>query len=585
MKQHPTINSLRLNLNSVGRGGSSGDDESSSSSSESIVEDDEKSGRKTERCRRTEKKGRTVRQNSNRKRPLLIRAKSSEDLQEHYKEVLTKVSEASNEKTKKPVIKKLNLKFIEDIRIAEEAKSKLVDNRNTEEAQREAKAKLVDNRNTEEVQSNVIHEPEPAETIQKPKEERRSSVILSILKAKKEEFEERGAPPLSPRRTALISPRKFGYTVTVTEPEEPQHNSRVNYCKTILKKDSGPIEIPKLDDNLLQRTTIDKVKTKILARINVVLEILEKEQDYLRNMCMLILTFKNPMTDLQNKIGITEEQIQIAFGNLEQIIFIHQSLLQKLLARFENWNDKQTIGDIYLHWLEQVSLPYKTYAINYHDCLLVWEDIKDKPGVKNFLENTYANIKTSAGQLDVGAFLIKPIQRITRDYNMLFERLLHYTYEEHSDYNYIKRLIGNLKEITIEINSATRDPSDLKYFAHQEEVYSPRSVGGYIYKKGANVRNWKYRFMKLEIDTKELVYYKTDNRKEKKGSIPLYLITGVKPAIYRDKSGTERKNLFIIVTQDRTFFIQPHNQEQRVRWIDAIEYYREHHENIPISPR
>jgi len=144
----------------------------------------------------------------------------------------------------------------------------------------------------------------------------------------------------------------------------------------------------------------------------------------------------------------------------------------------------------------------------------------------------------------------------------------------------------SLKVITMEINSATHDPADLKYFAQtgQEEVYSPRSTGGYIYKKGANVRNWKYRFMKIELDTKELVYYKADNKKEKKGCIPLSSILDVKPATYKDKGGTERNNLFIIVTTDRTFFIQPHNQVQRLRWIEAIDFYRrESSENTPAT--
>jgi len=290
---------------------------------------------------------------------------------------------------------------------------------------------------------------------------------------------------------------------------------------------------------------------------------------------LLLLTFKRPMLELQSKLNLTEEQVHIAYGNIEDIIPLHQELLDGLIAKFEQWSDNQLLGDIFIQWLRAVIEPYKVYAINYHDCLIVWEDIRDKPGVKNFLETTYAKTTTSAGQLDIGAFLIKPIQRITRDYTMIFERLVKYTPESHPDHPLLVQVMEELKHITTEVNSATHDPADLKYFGPgQEEVYSPRSIGGFIYKKGANVRNWKYRFMKIELETKELVYYKAENKKEKKGSIPLSVIRDVKPAIYRDKGGTERKNLFIIVTTDRTFFIQPHNQVQRLRWIEAIDFYR-----------
>uniref|UniRef100_A0A6B2KYZ7 DH domain-containing protein n=1 Tax=Arcella intermedia TaxID=1963864 RepID=A0A6B2KYZ7_9EUKA len=390
---------------------------------------------------------------------------------------------------------------------------------------------------------------------------------------------------------------KFQLEVMEAVPDETR--SRINYRESVLfnpnpkaqptnmdllpeniRKQMAAIEKrkqavpPPLDAPVLQRNVIDKLKSKIFNRLNVAFELLDKEQDYLRYLCVLLHTFKKPMFDVKEKLNITEEQVHIAFGNLEALIPLHHELLDALLLKFENWSDTQTLGDVFSDWLVFVTDPYKIYAINYHDCLTVWEDIRDKPGVKHFLESTYAKTTTSAGQLDIGAFLIKPIQRITRDYTMIFERLEKYTPPTHPDAKMLGKVMQQLKFITTEVNGATRDPQDLKYFGSTEEVYSPRSMGGYIYKKGANVRNWKYRFMKIELETRELVYYKNDNKKEKKGSIPLSLIKDVKPAIYKDKGGTERKNLFIIVTGDRTFYIQPHNQVQRLRWIEAIDFYR-----------
>jgi len=263
----------------------------------------------------------------------------------------------------------------------------------------------------------------------------------------------------------------------------------------------------------------------VMGRLNVAFELLDKEQDYLRYLCMILLSFKRPMLENQTKLNMTEEQIHVAYGNIEDIIPLHQELLDMLVAKFNLWTENQTLGDAFTMWLTAVVEPYKVYAINYHDCLTVWEDIKDKPGVKNFLELIYAKTTTSAGQLDIGAFLIKPIQRITRDYTMIFERLIKNTPDTHPDHKELNQVMESLKVITMEINSATHDPADLKYFAQtgQEEVYSPRSTGGYIYKKGANVRNWKYRFMKIELDTKELVYYKADNKKEKKRVYPSFI--------------------------------------------------------------
>jgi len=351
-----------------------------------------------------------------------------------------------------------------------------------------------------------------------------------------------------------------------------QQTSTVSYNSPILNSTTPYIEIPTLDDPLLNIMSTEKIKKKILTRINIALELLDKEQNYLRHMCILILNFKRPMVQIQNKIGLTDHQIRIAFGNLEEIIPLHQELLQKLMNRFNDWNDQQTLGDIFLDWIRKVHEPYMNYANNYHDCLLVWDDIKNKPGVKNFLEMTYEKA-IYPGHLDIDSYLIKPIQRITRDYTMLFERLINSTPKDHPDFKFLIKFSIEVKKITLNINESTRDPAELKYFTDQQETYSPRSSGGYIYKKGGSVRNWKYRYMKIELESKELVYYKSENRKDKKGSIPLLSVTNTKPVSYTDKSGSVRKNLFIIVTGDRTYFIQPHNQEQRLRWIEAIEYY------------
>eukprot|EP01126_Amoeba_proteus_P026296 TRINITY_DN2605_c0_g2_i10.p1 TRINITY_DN2605_c0_g2~~TRINITY_DN2605_c0_g2_i10.p1 ORF type:complete len:364 (+),score=77.49 TRINITY_DN2605_c0_g2_i10:243-1334(+) len=88
---------------------------------------------------------------------------------------------------------------------------------------------------------------------------------------------------------------------------------------------------------------------------------------------------------------------------------------------------------------------------------------------------------------------------------------------------------------------------------------------GFVYKEGAQVLNWKKRYLVIEKD--RLAYYVKENKKDKKGEIPLRTVKEVRRcADYKGK-----KYVFgIVTTTGRTYFIQGSDEDNVNAWIEAI---------------
>jgi len=87
---------------------------------------------------------------------------------------------------------------------------------------------------------------------------------------------------------------------------------------------------------------------------------------------------------------------------------------------------------------------------------------------------------------------------------------------------------------------------------------------GYIHKEGAQIYNWKKRF--LVIERTVISYYVNDNKKEKKGEIKIRNINDIRSLqVYK-----ERSFVFSLVTNDRTYYIQGSDNENRESWINAV---------------
>eukprot|EP01126_Amoeba_proteus_P049994 TRINITY_DN5870_c0_g1_i15.p1 TRINITY_DN5870_c0_g1~~TRINITY_DN5870_c0_g1_i15.p1 ORF type:complete len:410 (-),score=58.69 TRINITY_DN5870_c0_g1_i15:688-1917(-) len=91
---------------------------------------------------------------------------------------------------------------------------------------------------------------------------------------------------------------------------------------------------------------------------------------------------------------------------------------------------------------------------------------------------------------------------------------------------------------------------------------------GFIFKEGAQIYNWKKRFLSIEPELGKISYYVKDDKRTKKGEIVIKTIKGVK----RQNDYKGRKFVFgILTTTGRTFFIQAADDENVESWMKAIK--------------
>ncbi len=58
-----------------------------------------------------------------------------------------------------------------------------------------------------------------------------------------------------------------------------------------------------------------------------------------------------PLKEDPKKYGITKEEFQIIFANIETIVNLHREILKILEQRLNSWSSSQQIGDIFIKYV------------------------------------------------------------------------------------------------------------------------------------------------------------------------------------------------------------------------------------------
>ncbi|XP_070708460.1 pleckstrin homology domain-containing family A member 1-like isoform X1 [Pempheris klunzingeri] len=111
-----------------------------------------------------------------------------------------------------------------------------------------------------------------------------------------------------------------------------------------------------------------------------------------------------------------------------------------------------------------------------------------------------------------------------------------------------------------------RGQNQLPYFLSRGAQDQTIIKAGYCVKQGAVMKNWKRRYFML--DENAVSYYKSDLEREALRVIPLKEIHKVQEC--KQSELMMRDNLFEMVTNSRTFYIQADSPEDMHSWIKAI---------------
>nr|XP_056705993.1 dynamin-binding protein [Euleptes europaea] len=191
-------------------------------------------------------------------------------------------------------------------------------------------------------------------------------------------------------------------------------------------------------------------KRMLEKRAKVVEELLQTERDYIRDLEMCVQKVQVPLHEAQ----VPHVDCEGLFGNIQGVIAFSKQLLSALEAA-------DAVGPTFLALRAELEDVYKGYCQNHDEAIALLEAYeKDERVLKHLLESLdiLRNLYSEWGctnYIDLGSFLIKPVQRVMR-YPLLLMELLSATPESHPDRAPLAAAVLAVKEINCNINEYKR---------------------------------------------------------------------------------------------------------------------------------
>uniref|UniRef100_A0ABI7YHY1 Dynamin-binding protein n=1 Tax=Felis catus TaxID=9685 RepID=A0ABI7YHY1_FELCA len=179
-------------------------------------------------------------------------------------------------------------------------------------------------------------------------------------------------------------------------------------------------------------------------RAKVIEELLQTERDYIRDLEMCIEHIMVPLQQAQ----IPNIDFEGLFGNMQMVIKVSKQLLADLEI-------SDAVGPVFLDHRDELEGTYKVYCQNHDEAISLLEIYEKDEKIQKHLQDSLADLKGCTNYINLGSFLIKPVQRVMR-YPLLLMELLNSTPESHPDKVPLTNAVLAVKEINVNINEYKR---------------------------------------------------------------------------------------------------------------------------------
>ncbi|XP_037660093.1 dynamin-binding protein isoform X1 [Choloepus didactylus] len=214
---------------------------------------------------------------------------------------------------------------------------------------------------------------------------------------------------------------------------------------TLLSSQSSSLAAPSLS-----ASTENPEQRMLEKRAKVIEELLQTERDYIRDLEMCIERIMVPLQHAQ----IPNIDFEGLFGNMQMVIKVSKQLLAALEI-------SDAIGPVFLDHRDELEGTYKVYCQNHDEAISLLEIYEKDEKIQRHLQDSLADLKSLYNEwgctnyINLGSFLIKPVQRVMR-YPLLLMELLNSTPESHPDKVPLTNAVLAVKEINVNINEYKR---------------------------------------------------------------------------------------------------------------------------------
>ncbi|XP_024293240.1 pleckstrin homology domain-containing family G member 3 isoform X3 [Oncorhynchus tshawytscha] len=180
---------------------------------------------------------------------------------------------------------------------------------------------------------------------------------------------------------------------------------------------------------------------------HVVMEIIETERMYVRDLCSIVEDYLAHIIDMDN-LPIRPDQVSSLFGNIEDIYEFNSELLQSL-DMCEN--DPVAVASCFVDKSDAFEI-YTQYCTNYPNSVGTLTDCMRSTTLAKFFRDRQAFLKRS---LPLGSYLLKPVQRILK-YHLLLQEIAKHFDPEKEGYEVVQEAIDTMTGVAWYINDMKR---------------------------------------------------------------------------------------------------------------------------------
>uniref|UniRef100_A0A8C4DH58 Dynamin-binding protein n=1 Tax=Dicentrarchus labrax TaxID=13489 RepID=A0A8C4DH58_DICLA len=215
---------------------------------------------------------------------------------------------------------------------------------------------------------------------------------------------------------------------------------------TLLSSQPKPLDsTPTSDSAPTAGTGSEDPELRMLEkRSKVIEELLQTEKDYHKDLQMCVEEIIEPLQRKQ----VNNVDFDGLFGNISSVIDLSQRLLETL-------QDTDSIGKVFLDFKVELEEVYKIYCQNHDDAISLLESYEKDETIQRHVLECLERLRGKTNYINLGSFLIKPVQRVMR-YPLLLMELLGATPESHHDRPQLTKALQAVKEINVNINEYKR---------------------------------------------------------------------------------------------------------------------------------
>ncbi|XP_041829614.1 dynamin-binding protein isoform X2 [Melanotaenia boesemani] len=256
------------------------------------------------------------------------------------------------------------------------------------------------------------------------------------LRAMLEEEEDETA-----RMQALENLEFCNYTLETLALEQQQLQEM-----TLLSSQPKPLDSTPISDTTptAGTDTEDPESRMLEKRSKVIEELLQTERDFIKDLQMCVKEITEPLQKKQVK----NVDFDSLFGNISSVIDLSQRL-------FEALQETDSIGKVFLDFKAELEEVYKLYCQNHDDAISLLETYEKDENIQQHVLECLERLRGKTNYINLGSFLIKPVQRVMR-YPLLLTELLGATPESHHDRLQLTQAVQAVKEINVNINEYKR---------------------------------------------------------------------------------------------------------------------------------